>query len=63
MDINGFKNTYEHKKVVENNNKVTQHPTASVCVQTYLHLIKLRNVLRKLRLNFLNQINQNFHIS
>lgn len=35
MDITEFKNTYEHKKVIEFNNQVTQNPVVSVCVQTY----------------------------
>ncbi len=45
MDINEFKKTYEHKKVVENDNQVTQQPVVSVCVQTYQHVNYIKQCL------------------
>ncbi|MBZ9628899.1 glycosyltransferase [Psychroflexus sp. CAK1W] len=38
MDITEFKKTYEHKKVIENNNQIIQNPVVSVCIQTYQHV-------------------------
>jgi glycosyltransferase involved in cell wall biosynthesis len=37
MDIEAFKDKYEHKKVIENTNSVAKNPLVSVCIQTYQH--------------------------
>lgn len=45
MDINEFKKTYEHKKVIENDNQVPPNPLVSVCVQTYQHVNYIKECL------------------
>ena len=37
MDIEEFKDKYEHKKVKEYTNSVVKNPLVSVCIQTYQH--------------------------
>jgi len=48
MDFIGFKNKYEVKKVVENNNSAPTKPIISVCVQTYNHSNYIRHCLNSI---------------
>ena len=45
MDFIDFKNKYEHKEVIENNNSSPLKPKVSVCVQTYQHANYIKECL------------------